>query len=104
MVWLVPLSINSRPLSRIMNKVQHMFRYVGSIDVLSTQEAPANQARMQIPKCVLQSLPAFFEGLLRHFRAIRVICGMQESHNVCCVAQQALCARLSWANDERFYG
>jgi hypothetical protein len=30
MVWLVPLSINSRPLSRIMNKVQHMFRYVTS--------------------------------------------------------------------------
>jgi hypothetical protein len=69
-----------------------MLSHIASINVLSTQETPADQACMQIPKCILQSLPALCEGSLRHFRAIRVIRGMQESHNVCCVAQQALCA------------
>jgi hypothetical protein len=78
-----------------------MFSYVGSVDVLSTQEAPADQAGMQIPRCILQPFPALCKGSLRHFQAIRVIRGMQGSNNVCCVAQQALCARLSWADDER---
>ena len=84
-----------------MDKVQHMFSYVESIDVLSTREAPTDQAGMQIPRCILQSFPALCERSLRHFRAIRVIRGMQKSNNACCVAQQALCARLSWANDEK---
>jgi hypothetical protein len=59
-----------------------MFHYVGSIDVLSTQEAPADQAGMQIPRCILQPFPALCKGSLRHFRAIRVTRGMQESNNV----------------------
>jgi hypothetical protein len=84
-----------------MNKIQHVFSHIAPINVLSTQEIPADQACMQIPKCILQSLPALCEVSLRHFRTIRVIRGMQESNNIRYVAQQALCARLSWADDER---